>query len=96
MNGKTITPELQHSVEQFYFREARLLDNRQYQQWLGLLSEGLRYIMPSRVNIQVDNRDHGNETMISVDRELEGVDSDGCPIVAKWGMTCHLMQLLIL
>lgn len=72
--------QLQHEVEQFYYREARLLDNRQYQSWLALCSPEIRYVMPARSNPLVDNRMQGNEEMISVERELEGLDSDGCPI----------------
>lgn len=74
------TPEEQRALERFYFYEARLLDNRHYQQWLGLLSPDIHYVMPSRVNRQIDNRDRGNEAMISVERELEGAASDGCPL----------------
>jgi len=77
---KSVSPELQLAVEQFYYREARLLDNRQYQTWLGLCSESIRYVMPARTNPQVDNAQRGNEEMISVERELDGVDSDGAPI----------------
>ena len=80
MSDYKASPELQHAIEQFYFREARLLDNRQYQQWLALLAEDIQYTMPSRVNTLVDNRERGQEEMISVERELEDVDSDGCPI----------------
>ena len=74
------TPEQQRSLERFYHYEARLLDNRQYQQWLALITEDIAYVMPSRVNVQVDNRNRGEEGMISIERELENVDSMGCPI----------------
>ncbi|MGI9287223.1 MAG: 3-phenylpropionate/cinnamic acid dioxygenase subunit beta [Pseudomonadales bacterium] len=40
--------ELIREVEQFLYREARLLDNRQFEQWLELFTEDVRYIMPSR------------------------------------------------
>jgi 3-phenylpropionate/cinnamic acid dioxygenase small subunit len=80
MSKVTLTPELQLSIEQFYYREARMLDSRQYQQWFALITEDMRYIMPSRTNPMVDNRERGNEDMISIERELEGEDSDGCPI----------------
>lgn len=75
-----VTPELQLSVEQFYYQEARLLDGRQYQSWLGLIDPAISYSMPGRGNPMVNNREQGNEAMISVDRELEGLDSDGLPI----------------
>lgn len=71
---------LQHEVEQFYYREARLLDNRQYQTWLGLCSESIRYVMPARTNHLVDNAARGSEGMIDVDLELDDVASEGTPI----------------
>ena len=74
-----IAPEEQRVLERFYFHEARLLDNRQYRQWLALLSPDIRYLMPARVNVQVDNRERGQEDMISVECELEHEDSMGCP-----------------
>ena len=74
------SPEQQLSLEQFYYSEARLLDNRQFQQWLALLSEDIRYIVPSRHNLQVDNRERGSENMLSVERELDDADSMGCPL----------------
>lgn len=75
-----IEPVEQRSLERFYFHEARLLDNRQYQQWLELVSPDIHYLMPARTNLMVDNRERGKEQMISVERELEGQDSMGCPI----------------
>ncbi|MEZ5572415.1 MAG: aromatic-ring-hydroxylating dioxygenase subunit beta [Halioglobus sp.] len=75
----TVSADEQRALERFYFFEARLLDERQYLQWLKLLTEDVRYIMPSRINVQVDNRERGQESMTSVDRELEGEDSMGCP-----------------
>ena len=75
-----IAPELQHAVEQWYYREARLLDNRQYQSWLALCSQAIRYVVPARGNPLVDNQQRGDEAMISVERELEGAASDGTPI----------------
>ena len=74
------TPEQQRALERFYFHEARLLDNRQYQQWLALVTEDIRYLMPARGNPLVNNRERGQEDMISVERELEGSQSMGCPI----------------
>ena len=37
-------------VEQFLYREARLLDDRQLHQWLDLLTDDVRYWMPMRAN----------------------------------------------
>jgi 3-phenylpropionate/cinnamic acid dioxygenase small subunit len=40
-------PEVVVEVEQFLFREASLLDERRFQEWLGLLTDDIRYWMPS-------------------------------------------------
>lgn len=38
----------QYEVEQFYYREARLLDGRQYAEWLKLFTDDVSYWMPIR------------------------------------------------
>ena len=78
----TLQPDLalQYALEQFYYREARLLDNRRYQDWLALCTADISYSMPARTNPLVDNRRQGRQDMLSVERELEGLDSSGCPI----------------
>ena len=42
---------LHHRVEQFYFREAQLLDAWQLDDWLGLLEDDIRYWMPITRNL---------------------------------------------
>jgi 3-phenylpropionate/cinnamic acid dioxygenase small subunit len=37
-----------HEVEQFLYREARLLDERRFHEWLELLTDDIRYWMPVR------------------------------------------------
>ncbi len=39
---------LQYEVEQFLFEEARLLDERRYDEWLALLTDDIHYWMPVR------------------------------------------------
>lgn len=61
----------QFYIEQFYYREARLLDSRCYTQWLGLLDEDIEYLMPSRHVPQPDPAARGTEDFLAEDRELE-------------------------
>ena len=42
--------QLVRQVEQFLYREARLLDGRQLHQWLDLLADDVKYWMPMRSN----------------------------------------------
>ncbi|MBE9537760.1 MAG: hypothetical protein IMF06_01695 [Proteobacteria bacterium] len=74
------TPEEQRLLERFYHFEARLLDNRQYKQWLVLISPDIHYTMPSRINVQVNNRERGQESMLAVENELESCESMGSPL----------------
>ena len=74
-----VSAQEQRELERFYFYEARLLDNRQYEQWLALVEQDISYRMPARVNVQVNNRERGSQDMLSVARELEDVDSMGTP-----------------
>ena len=57
--------ELQHEIEQWYYREARLLDGREYQKWLALCAPEIRYIVPGRGNPLVDNALRGTEETTS-------------------------------
>jgi 3-phenylpropionate/cinnamic acid dioxygenase small subunit len=42
--------EVIREVEQFLYREARLLDERRFHEWLELLSDDVRYWMSTRTN----------------------------------------------
>jgi 3-phenylpropionate/cinnamic acid dioxygenase small subunit len=44
---------LRQEVEDFLYREADLLDERRYEEWLALLAEDVRYWMPMRRNVKV-------------------------------------------
>ena len=45
---------LKQDVEDFFYREAELLDERRYEEWLELLTEDVRYWMPMRRNVPHD------------------------------------------
>ena len=62
--------ELQHSVEQFLFREVRLLSERRYEEWLDLLTDDIRYWMPARETVD------GQPDAVSGDGEMAFFDDD--------------------
>jgi 3-phenylpropionate/cinnamic acid dioxygenase small subunit len=45
---------LQREIEEFLYQEAELLDARQYEAWLDLFTEDVRYWMPMRRNVPHD------------------------------------------
>lgn len=63
-------PQLQFDVEQFYYQEATLLDERRYQTWLGLITDDLIYTMPSRHTAQADVKLKGSEEFLALSHEL--------------------------
>src|SRR5580692_4468361 len=46
---------LQQEIEEFLYHEADLLDERRYEDWLALVAEDVRYWMPMRRNVKVDD-----------------------------------------
>jgi len=66
------TPDIAlfHRVQQFYYREARLLDERCYQQWLALVSDKIEYIVPARHVVQLDNAKRETEAFLNREQEF--------------------------
>jgi biphenyl 2,3-dioxygenase subunit beta len=46
----TVSAELRHEIAQFLYYEARLLDDRRWDDWYALLADDIHYIMPTRYN----------------------------------------------
>ncbi len=46
---------LRQEIEEFLYREAELLDERRYEDWLALLADDVRYWMPMRRNVKLDD-----------------------------------------
>ena len=71
-------------IEQFLYREARLLDDRKFHEWLDLLTDDIRYWMPVRSNrypaiskaISILDGSRYEEDEISKEGELAIMDED--------------------
>jgi 3-phenylpropionate/cinnamic acid dioxygenase small subunit len=46
---------LKQEIDEFLYYEADLLDERRYEDWLALVAEDVRYWMPMRRNVKVDD-----------------------------------------
>ena len=76
---------LAQDVAEFLYREAEILDERRYEEWLGLLTDDIRYWMPMRRNVKFgeDAReftregtdiawfDEGKETLVRRVRQIQ-------------------------
>ncbi|MYM63121.1 aromatic-ring-hydroxylating dioxygenase subunit beta [Pseudomaricurvus sp. HS19] len=73
--------QLISDIEQFYYREARLLDERCFQQWLAIVDQSIEYSMPARHIPHPDPKAQDTEAYLSVERELDRADGGkGSPL----------------
>jgi len=94
---------LKDEVEAFLYREAELLDDRRFEEWLALFTEDARYWMPMRRNVPHDDTareftregldvswfDEGKETLARrVKQILTGVHWAEEPL----SRTCHMVS----
>jgi 3-phenylpropionate/cinnamic acid dioxygenase small subunit len=70
MNAYSINLELIAHINAFYFCEARLLDARQYQQWLALMSDKIEYTVPARHTPLLDNSLRDTEAFLNLEQEF--------------------------
>ena len=76
--------EIIREIEQFLYREARLLDDRKFHEWLELLTDDIRYWMPVRTNrypvtskaISILDGSRYEEGELSKEGELAIMDED--------------------
>lgn len=72
MSNEASHLEQQYAIEQFYYREARMLDDRRFLAWLELLTEDVRYLIPTRHIRLGDPAGRGGDDYHPVERELGG------------------------
>jgi 3-phenylpropionate/cinnamic acid dioxygenase small subunit len=56
-----VSPELQLEVQNFLFHEAVLLEETRFREWLALLTDDVRYVLPVRRNVQPKSGGGRNE-----------------------------------
>jgi len=83
--------ELLAQLNQFYFREARLLDERLYQQWQALLSNNIEYFVPARHVPQLDNSKRETEAFLNREQEFSNQLQIGVEPPIRDEQYLHLM-----
>jgi 3-phenylpropionate/cinnamic acid dioxygenase small subunit len=53
---------LEHEITDFLYREADLLDERRYSEWLDMLAEDYQYSVPLRMNVMYDEVARAEDT----------------------------------
>ncbi|MBN34624.1 MAG: aromatic-ring-hydroxylating dioxygenase subunit beta [Rhodospirillaceae bacterium] len=72
-----VSAELQHRVEQFLYREVRLLSELRLEEWLDLFTDDARYWMPARETV-ADQPD-----AVAADGEMAFFDDDKTFLAAR-------------
>jgi len=83
--------DVAREIEQFLYREARLLDERRFEEWLALLTDDIRYWMAARNNryprhskaIAILDSDRYVEDDMVKDDELAILDEDKRSLVNR-------------
>ena len=66
------SPDLQYKVEQFLYREVRMLAEGRYEEWLDLFSEDTRYLMPIRETTATrEDSERGEEFIHHIDDDKD-------------------------
>ena len=89
--------ELWHRVQQFLFLEARLLDERRFEEWLGLYAPDAEYWVPAAWQ-QASAKDHVSlfyETVPLLRMRVERLASESAPLESPQARTNHHLSNLI-
>lgn len=77
---------LKYEVEEFFFHEADLLDERRYEDWLELLADDIVYFMPIRRNVAFG--EHGQHENTRQGEGISWFDDD------KWTLSKRVEQIM--
>src|SRR5580704_3450743 len=77
---------LKADVEDFYYQEADLLDDRRFRDWLDILADDISYFMPIRRNVKFGQ--HASRENTKSGEGISWFDED------KWTLTKRVEQIL--
>jgi 3-phenylpropionate/cinnamic acid dioxygenase small subunit len=77
---------LKADIEDFYYREADLLDDRRFRDWLDILADDITYFMPIRRNVKFGQ--HASRENTKRGEGISWFDED------KWTLTKRVEQIL--
>jgi 3-phenylpropionate/cinnamic acid dioxygenase small subunit len=77
---------LKADIEDFYYHEADLLDDRRFRDWLDILADDISYFMPIRRNVKFGQ--HASRENTKSGEGISWFDED------KWTLTKRVEQIL--
>ncbi len=100
-----ITPQLQQEIEQFFYSEARILDQGRFHEWLDLFTDDVWYWMPTRDIVQgsTGQEDEGglafrylDENKTSLLMRVKRLDTGMAHVEVPPSLTRHLVSNVII
>jgi len=93
------TWEQKREIEELLYKEAYLLDDHRYDDWLALFTEDIEYVMPLRENVQGDVPPAGH-TIMKDDKAMMLLrvrkdDTGLSHVETPQSMTCHLITNIL-
>ena len=85
-SDRAVLRELRLDIEDFYYTEADLLDERRFREWLDLLAEDIVYFMPIRRNVKFGS--HAERENTKSGEGISWFDED------KWTLGKRVEQIL--
>jgi 3-phenylpropionate/cinnamic acid dioxygenase small subunit len=97
--AEVITREQKQEIEEFLYREAHLLDEARFREWVDLFTDDAEYLIPLRELLQGDVEDAGhpvvkddkNMLIARVKKHETGFSHVEIPL----SMTCHLVSNIV-
>src|SRR5215471_8803104 len=94
-----LTIEDRQDIEELLYREAHLLDERRFREWLDLFTDDAEYLVPLREHVQGDVgeaghpiiRDNKDMLLARVMKDETGFSHVEIPV----SMTCHLITNIV-
>lgn len=94
-----LTSDDRQQIEQLLYREAHLLDERRFREWLDLLTDDIEYLMPLTEHVQGKVapaghpiiKDDKNTLLARVAKDETGWSHVEIPV----SMTCHLISIFV-
>lgn len=91
--------ELKRELEEFFAREAHLLDERRFDDWLNLFTDDAEYVVPLREYVEGDVepaghpviRENKDGLLLRVRKDATGFSHAETPA----SMTCHLITNIV-
>jgi len=93
------TPDEKREIEELLYREAHLLDEHRHDEWLGLFTDDVRYVIPLREHVQGDVPPAGHPIVLDdknmLTARVRKLETGLAHVETPQSMTTHLVTNIL-